>query len=398
MDRNLEQGVTLAGARVAVSASDSLRADLTVQRGRIRFSAGARRGHNALDLRGFLILPGLINAHDHLEFNLFPRLGHKHYENATAWAEDIYCPEQAPIRQHLQVPKPLRLLWGGIKNLLAGVTSVSHHNPYQAAVFERQFPVRVIKRFGWAHSLRFCSNVEERFRQTPPDAPFIIHAGEGRDAQARREIYQLDEAAVLASSTVIVHGVALEPEDLGLIKTRGASVVWCPSSNYFTLGRTLSPKVFEAGIPVALGTDSALTADGDFLDELAVAHRHAGLHQIYDMVTDCAARILCLKSGEGFIRDGAVADLLIVSDTGQSPAEALASIRPELVIVNGKLKLLSLEMADRLQLWNLAGFEPIGVEGRGWSFIDCPVSAAKEHATRYLGSDFRLAGKKVVAC
>ncbi|HSU59500.1 MAG TPA: amidohydrolase family protein [Bryobacteraceae bacterium] len=398
MDRNLEQDLMLAGARVAISATDSVRADLAIRRGRVHFSAAKRHNPRTLDLRGFLILPGLINAHDHLEFNLFPRLGRRHYENATAWAEDIYCPEEAPIRQHLQVPKHLRLLWGGVKNLLSGVTSVSHHNPYDPAIFERQFPVRVIKRFGWAHSLRFCSDVQERFRQTPSNAPFIIHAGEGRDAQARREIYQLDESRVLCSSTVIVHGVALEREDFALMKNRGSSIVWCPSSNYFTLGRTLSHEVVETGIPVALGTDSALTADGDFLDELAVAHRHANPCRIYSMVTDCAARVLRLTSGEGHIRDGAVADLLVVSDSGQTPAEALLSIQPELVIQNGRIKLLSFKMADRLSLWGLKGFEPIAVEGRAWSFIECPVSAAAEQVMRHLGSGLRLAGKKVVVC
>lgn len=398
MDRNLEQDLMLAGGRVAVSATDSVRADLTLQRGRIRFSATKRRGARSLDLRGFLILPGLINAHDHLEFNLFPRLGRGQYENATAWAEDIYCPEEAPIRQHLQVPKHLRLLWGGVKNLLSGVTSVSHHNPYCPAVFEHQFPVRVVKRFGWAHSLRFCSDIEERFRQTPSNAPFIIHAGEGRDSQARREIYQLDESRVLSSSTVIVHAVALEREDFTLLKRRGSSIVWCPSSNYFTLGRTLSTEVVDTGIPVALGSDSALTADGDFLDELTIAHRHASPARIYAMITDCAARILRLTSGEGHVREGAIADLLVVSDTGQSPAEALLSIRPEIVVLNGSIKLLSFKMADRLNLWNLKGFEPIGVEGRGWSLIECPVSTAAAQVVRHLGSGFRLAGKKVVVC
>jgi cytosine/adenosine deaminase-related metal-dependent hydrolase len=286
-------------------------------------------------------------------------------------------------------------MWGGLKNLLAGVTSVSHHNPYNAVVFERRFPVRVIKRFGWAHSLKFCSNVGERFRQTPHDAPFIIHAGEGSDIEARKEIHRLDEKGALGPSTVIVHGVAMEREEICLLKSRGSAVVWCPSSNCFTLGRTLSSDVFQAGIPVALGNDSALTADGDFLDELAAAHRHIDVCRIYDMATGQAARILRLNSGEGSIQDGGPADLVIVKDEGQSPAEALLLFRPELVMVNGQIKLLSLKMAARLNLRNMARFEAIEVEGRGRSLVDFPVAAAKEEAIKYLGNDLRLAGKRV---
>ncbi len=51
-----------------------------------------------LDLDGLQILPGLINAHDHLEFALFPRLGRRIYSNATEWARDIYRPEESPVR------------------------------------------------------------------------------------------------------------------------------------------------------------------------------------------------------------------------------------------------------------------------------------------------------------
>jgi cytosine/adenosine deaminase-related metal-dependent hydrolase len=394
MDRNLEEAVTLAGARVALSGSESMRQDIIISGGHVRFSA-PNMSQRILDMRGFLVLPGLINAHDHLEFNLFPRLGHGHYDNATAWAEDIYRPESAPLRRHLQVPKPARLLWGGIKNLLAGVTSVSHHNPYEPSVFEDRFPVRVVKRFGWAHSLRFSSDVRERFEQTPQGAPFIIHAGEGSDVQARGEVYSLDEVKVLGPSTVIVHGVAIEREDICLLKTRGASVVWCPSSNYFTLGRTLSSEVIRAGIPVALGNDSALTADGDFLDELAVARRHAGLCEIYEMATEKAARILRLNSGEGRIQDGGVADLVIVRDEGQTPAEALLVLRPELVLLNGEIKLLSASMAARLNFRGIARFEAIEVEGRGRSYIDFPVTALKQQTTKYLGKRFLLAGRRV---
>lgn len=64
---------------------------------------------SSLDLSGHMRLPGLVNAHDHLEFNLFPPLGNGPYANAAEWARDIYHPDRSPIREHLMVPKPIRL-------------------------------------------------------------------------------------------------------------------------------------------------------------------------------------------------------------------------------------------------------------------------------------------------
>ena len=61
----------------------------------------------ALELDGHLVLPGLINAHDHLEFNLFPRLGRGPYPNAGEWARDVYRPRESPIREHRRVPTQL---------------------------------------------------------------------------------------------------------------------------------------------------------------------------------------------------------------------------------------------------------------------------------------------------
>ena len=68
----LDEAVRLTGARVAFGATSAERIDLEILRGRIQpFGSCTGRGPE-LNLDGHLILPGLINCHDHLEFNLFP--------------------------------------------------------------------------------------------------------------------------------------------------------------------------------------------------------------------------------------------------------------------------------------------------------------------------------------
>ncbi len=43
--------------------------------------------------------------------------------------------------------------------------------------------------------------------------------------------------------------------------------------------------------------------------------------------------MLRLNAGQGTIRERGVADLVAVADTGQTPAEALADLKPELVLL-----------------------------------------------------------------
>src|SRR6476620_699234 len=43
-----------------------------------------------IDLDGYTIFPGLINAHDHLELNHYPRSKFRErYDNASEWSRDM---------------------------------------------------------------------------------------------------------------------------------------------------------------------------------------------------------------------------------------------------------------------------------------------------------------------
>src|SRR5690349_10561886 len=217
--------VSLVGARVALDAENVVSAAIEIRRGRITaISPGAAphsKIHPTVDLTGYLLLPGLINAHDHLEFNLFPKLGEGPYNNFEDWANDVYHPDRAPVRDHLKVPKPTRLWWGAIKNLFSGVTTVCHHNAPIPRALAKLFPINVVDRYAWAHSLAFGGDIQRAFDSTRPNFPFIIHLAEGTDQRSREEIFKLDRLIALQSRTVIVHGVGLDVAGHELLERRG---------------------------------------------------------------------------------------------------------------------------------------------------------------------------------
>ena len=330
-----------------------------------------------MNLDGHVRLPGLINAHDHLEFNLFPKLGNGPYRNATDWARDIHHPDRSPVREHLRVPKAVRLWWGGLKNLLSGVTTVCHHNPYEPRVFGPDFPVRVVRRMTWAHSLEFEPHLNGRRRA---DWPFIIHCAEGIDAGARREVESLDAKGALDSRTAIVHGVGLTPSGIELVRRRGAALIWCPTSNLSMFGRTISSAVLHSGLPIALGTDSALSAPVDLLDELAVARRFVPADRAYAMITSEPARILRLPERKD--------DWIVVHIRTGSVA---------LVVVAGRVRLISPELSRQLPKSETRRFQLLHIEGRPPVLVDADVGRLRRTAARHLGSDIRLAGRRILS-
>src|SRR5436190_14681734 len=75
-----------------------------------------RRGDKVLDLAGWSLYPGLINAHDHLELNHYPRTKFRPvYDNAHQWGEDFLAVlDDEPFASLRRQPLEQQVRMGGL--------------------------------------------------------------------------------------------------------------------------------------------------------------------------------------------------------------------------------------------------------------------------------------------
>ena len=72
----------------------------------------------------------------------------------------------------------------------------------------------------------------------------------------------LADTGLLGAGTVLAHGVHLTDDDIALVAASGAAVAHCPASNQkLASGFARIPELLAAGVPVALGTDGAASAN-----------------------------------------------------------------------------------------------------------------------------------------
>jgi cytosine/adenosine deaminase-related metal-dependent hydrolase/ubiquinone/menaquinone biosynthesis C-methylase UbiE len=401
-----KSNMELLGARMALGPDDSAKVRVHVENGLIAslgYPRHRRTGHatptNAVNLSGYLVLPGLINSHDHLEFGLFPNLGRGPYGNAEEWATDIQHEEKAEIERQRAVPKDVRLWWGAIRNLLCGVTTVCHHNPLAPELLEEDFPVRILTQFGWAHSIAMDRDIPVKFQHTARNLPFILHAGEGVDTRSADEIFELDRMRALDDRTVLVHGLALTAESVALLNRQGAALVWCPTSNRFLFGQTHTSEVLARVDTVVLGSDSSLTAAGDLLDEVRLAHSDVGISpaEVYRMLFVRPRAVFRLQRGEGALRPGAAADLIAVRDTEESPAMTVVKMKSwdvELVVIGGRVQLASQRMMAVLPGELTLGLQALEVDGQ-IRWVRAPLGRLFAGAMPALGSNLKIGKKQV---
>ncbi len=310
------------------------------------------RGDLVVDLHGERLLPGLINAHDHLQFNNFAHTKYRDkHRNAGEWIADVsaHRARDARLAAASTADSAARLYMGGLKNLLSGVTTVCHHDEFLPQLARDEFPVRVLADYGWAHSPGLNTDAELRasHARAPRDRPWIVHAGEGVDAGAAGEFERLEALGCIGANTVLVHGLAFDRGQLERLCAAGGALIWCPASNLFLFGRTLDPAPLLAQGRLAFGSDSRISGSRDLLEELGVALAAfpACAPALEALVTRDNARLLRLGDC-GMLVPGARADLVVLP-AGMPLAHATrADLRA--VVVGGQLRYGDADLAEAL--------------------------------------------------
>ncbi|MDB5134104.1 MAG: amidohydrolase family protein [Mucilaginibacter sp.] len=307
-----------------------------------------------------IIFPGLINSHDHLDFNLFPALGDNTYKNYTEWGAYIHKNYKDKIAAVLKVPGPLRDQWGIYKNLICGVTTVINHGK---KIKDQSGLITVYQDCQSIHSVQFEKKWKLALNNPlKKNIPVVIHTGEGTDVASLKEIDKLISWNLLKRVLIGVHGVAITENQVKSFR----ALVWCPGSNYFLLNQTAPVNRLKKHTTLLFGTDSTLTGDWNIWSHIRLARKTKFLadKELYDTLTINAANTWKLNSGE--IAENKDADLVVAKMKNGSASNSFFETDPEdilMVIHKGKISLFDEELIAQLNSVKLENYSRIYING-----------------------------------
>ncbi len=326
------------------------RASVAIDAGRI-VAVGTDLPHRArevVDLRGHLLMPGLVNLHTHLPMTLLRGIAEE--VDLQGFLERVWAEEARLMDPHgCRIGARL----GALESLLGGTTTAldmylhpeaTHEGAVEVGLRHVIGPVffsfpgpdgltwdqrmasvdawpQVLERIGGPHVPRYLMphaafTVEPahlaELAALAAERGYHVHTHcsenhrENDDTIAfagARPVEVLDHAGILARRPVLAHAVRLSESDRATVAARGASVAHCPGSNLkLASGAADIVGYRDDGILVGLGTDGCSSSND--LDMFAVMRLAANVARL---VRDDPAAISSRAIVRAATLDGAVA-------------------------------------------------------------------------------------------
>ena len=298
------------------------------------------------DMRGKILMPGLVNDHTHTAMVLMRGLGSD--KPLQEWLEEMWAIEDRMKKREIRVGMELALLEmiksgttcfrdmyliptavvdtigeSGIRATISRcITCFNNEQDYDT--FENALGSKALYdeyngAFGGRLNIDFAvhaeytanENIVRRYSEDAMKRGARMHIHLSETAKEQRECIEkygktpaewFDALGLFSSPTTAAHCVHLTDDDMSLLKERNVSVVHNPTSN-LKLGSGVAriPDMIDKGINVSLGTDGAASNNNlDMFEEMHIASIiHNGVREnptimksetIIDMATINGAR------------------------------------------------------------------------------------------------------------
>jgi 5-methylthioadenosine/S-adenosylhomocysteine deaminase len=341
----------------------------------------------ALKVQG-IIVPGFIDLHNHLTWNVLPRwVPARKFNNRYEW-QDTAEYDRVLVEPHNAVLNATACeseIYAEIKALAGGATSVVGsllptaafpNNGDCAKGLARNLDVAsdlgfqkpgaadacAVKTGDKQGLLDFVDNEVFPLEVTHPRFDYllcelaasnlkslIIHLSEGAntDSSAHREFTMLDKAALLQPGLVIIHGTAIRPQDFPDMAKNGVGLVWSPRSNDELYGSTTNfAAALAAGVAIAIAPDWSPSGSAGMLQEISyIARRYPSItsSDLIAMATAVPAKIARLNDRIGSLSPNKYADFVVldvnVAPDSPRPLDAMltaTAANVALVVVGGQ--------------------------------------------------------------
>lgn len=365
------------------------------------------RGARTVNLPRHALIPGLVNTHTHASMSLFRGLADD--MPLMTWLNDHIWPAEAKWVHEEFVADGTRLAVAEM--LRSGTTCFNdmYFFPDVTARVAQQAGIRSVIGLilidfpstwasGAGNYLRKGVEVQDAMRNEPlvttafaPHAPYSVsdeplsrmltlvnelelpvhmhvHETDDEIQQSLKEygvrpIERLKKLGLVGPSLVAVHMTHLSDEEIEQVAHGGVHVVHCPESNLkLASGFCQVQKLIDAGINVALGTDSAASNnDLDMVGEMktaallgkGVANNASALpaYKVLEMATINGARALGLSERIGSLKTGKEADVVAI-DLGQLNTQPLFNPVSQIVYAAGREQVSDVWVAGRRLLAN----------------------------------------------